>query len=400
VNILDAALGYAECGMPVFPVRGKLPLTEHGFKEASTDADMIRRWFAKWPDANVAIPTGPASGLFVLDVDPRHGGDKSVAALEEKYGAFPTTLEARTGGGGRHLYFALSNGENIRNSAGKLGPGLDVRGDGGYVVGPPSIHPETKKGYAWANREKPAPAPAWLIQALSAPSPVSESVYGAAIPAGQRNDALMRIAGAMRRKGCTAEAIEAALLAENERRCNPPLPEPEVSGIAHSVSRYPSAPDASNAQGIDDPSGPPSQRKIVLIAADEFLKRTSRDERPWLAEGLLPASSQTIWQGRPKVGKSHSLLQLAFDTASGLPVFGRFGVQRAIRCAYVELEEPEAITKHRYEAMLRAHRKQGPDRENLRFFTREDLHRMRLLPRELLGSYLKEALPELLVSHL
>jgi len=131
-------------------------------------------------------------------------------------------------------------------------------------------------------------------------------------------------------------------------------------------------------------------RKIVLVAADEFLKRTSRDEKEWLAEGLLPASSQTIWQGRPKVGKSHSLLQMGFDLSSGLPVFGQFAVKRPVRCAYVELEEPEAITKSRYAQMLRANGGQGPDSESFRFFTREDLHRLRLLSRELLGSRLQD----------
>jgi putative DNA primase/helicase len=131
-------------------------------------------------------------------------------------------------------------------------------------------------------------------------------------------------------------------------------------------------------------------RAITLVTADEFLKRSSQDEKPWLAKGLLPASSQTIWQGRPKVGKSHSLLQLAFDLACGLPVFGHFAVRRPIRCAFLELEEPEAVTKARYASMLRAHDGEGPDAHSLRFFTREDLHRLGLLSRELLGTFLKD----------
>jgi 5S rRNA maturation endonuclease (ribonuclease M5) len=131
-------------------------------------------------------------------------------------------------------------------------------------------------------------------------------------------------------------------------------------------------------------------KRIVLVPADEFLKRTSCDEREWLVEGFLPACSQTIWQGRPKAGKSHSLLQLVFDLSAGLPVFGKFSAKRPVRCTYVELEEPEAITKARYAQMLRANSGQGPDSGNFHFFTREDLHRLHLLPRELLGSCLRD----------
>jgi hypothetical protein len=251
----DAALRYAGRRVPVFPVRGKLPLTEHGFKDASTNADTIREWFERWPNANVAIPTGRASGLVVLDVDPRHGGDQSFAALEAKYGPLPATLEARTGGGGRHFFFALGNGQNVRNSNGKLGLGLDVRGDGGYIVAPPSIHPETKRQYVWIKRVKPAPTPPWLMQESSVPAAPCESASGAPIPAGQRNDTLARIAGVMRQKGCTPGAIEAALLVENERRCNPPLPEAEVRAIAQSISRYAPASGAAQARAEEAQSG-------------------------------------------------------------------------------------------------------------------------------------------------
>ena len=138
------------------------------------------------------------------------------------------------------------------------------------------------------------------------------------------------------------------------------------------------------------PVGMEGPAKITLVTADVFLSRSSSDERPWLAKGLLPAASQTIWQGRPKVGKSHSLLQLVFDLACGLPVFGYFPVPGPVRCAYVELEEPEGITKLRYAGILRGHGGQGPNAENLGFLTREDLWRLGFLPRELSGSRTKD----------
>jgi len=140
-----------------------------------------------------------------------------------------------------------------------------------------------------------------------------------------------------------------------------------------------------SAQGLIRSLNPGNSTSLIrLVGADEFLERQSADEQPYLIENLLPSRSQTLWQGRPKVGKSHTLLQLVFDAAAGYPVFDRFRVARPIRSCYVELEEPEAETKKRFAAMLRAHNGQGPDKENLSFLTKTDLYKMRLLPRELL----------------
>jgi Bifunctional DNA primase/polymerase, N-terminal len=164
--LLKAALSYARRGIPVFPCEpgGKRPLTYNGFWDATTDARRIRAWWHRWPAANVGIPTGERSGLLVLDVDPRDGGPESLAALERKTGPLPRTARARTGGGGVHVFFRYPAEQEVRNSAGRPGPGLDVRGEGGYVVVPPS---RTRSAYEWIDRSPPAEA-AWLLERLSA----------------------------------------------------------------------------------------------------------------------------------------------------------------------------------------------------------------------------------------
>lgn len=141
-GILKAALEYAARGWAVFPCHGKVPLVEHGCKSATTDASTIRQWWRKWPDANVAIATGTASGLYVIDED--DGGAETIGAL-----ALPVSLSVTTGSGGKHYYYRRPDGEKWGNSASKLGPGVDTRGDGGYVLAPPSIHPETQRPYTW-----------------------------------------------------------------------------------------------------------------------------------------------------------------------------------------------------------------------------------------------------------
>ncbi|MDH4017802.1 MAG: bifunctional DNA primase/polymerase [Actinomycetota bacterium] len=167
--IEQAALGYAARGWSVIPAQpqAKRPIVRwKPFQREAADADTIRAWWKRWPDANVSIVTGEVSGLIVVDVDPRHGGDRSLAALVKRHTRLPDTVESRTGGGGRHLYFAHPGGE-LHNRAG-FEPGLDVRGDGGCVVAPPSIHPSGKR-YAWRKGHgpddlEPVAAPEWLLE--------------------------------------------------------------------------------------------------------------------------------------------------------------------------------------------------------------------------------------------
>jgi len=151
--MLRAALSYAARGVPVFPCEpsGKRPLTANGFWDATTDRALIRGWWGRWPEANVGVPTGRASGLLVLDVDAAEGLE-SIAELELLLGQAPPTARAITGRGGEHLYFRAPSDVEVRNSAGFLGAGLDVRGEGGYVIVPPS---RTAQAYRCVERSPP-----------------------------------------------------------------------------------------------------------------------------------------------------------------------------------------------------------------------------------------------------
>ena len=256
---LAAALEYAGRGFAVFPLAGKVPRTPNGLKDASADPAQLAEWWTAWPDAGVAVRTGAPSGLIVLDVDPGHGGADSLAELEAEHGALPETVRCETGGGGEHYYFAHPGGE-IRNTAGKLGDGLDTRGDGGYVVAPPSPHPLGGR-YAWdtpPDEAEIAEAPAWLLAALTTRhngnGAMPSSNGSAAIGEGKRNAELASLAGVMRRRGMDEAAIAAALAETNRSRCKPPLGDDEIAAIAASVSRYepaedrPAYTDLGNAQ--------------------------------------------------------------------------------------------------------------------------------------------------------
>lgn len=148
-DLAASALSYAENGWLVFPLkpRAKEPITEHGFKDASADPAIIKRWWLDHPDANVGIVTGRTSGLVVIDFDPRKGGD--VHAFMREYGDAISGLrygKVATGGGGQHWYFRYP--ERGFGSRKDIVKGVDVKSDGGYVVGPPSIHPDGG-AYVW-----------------------------------------------------------------------------------------------------------------------------------------------------------------------------------------------------------------------------------------------------------
>jgi hypothetical protein len=248
-NVLAAALDYAARGFPVFPTKqNKAPHTTRGFKDATCDEAMIREWWCRWSDAGIGIPTGVASGWLVLDSDPRHGGDVSLCELIEEYGDLPETLEAETGGGGHHIIFEYPELAALGNSRGGLPEGLDVRGEGGYIIAAPTLHASGKR-YRWRNDFRPAPVPHWLLRLLteekppscdSKPRPQAKSGEGGSlvITKGSRNETLFKRGSAMRGDGLECGEIEERLLELNARLCSPPLPELEVLKIARSAARY------------------------------------------------------------------------------------------------------------------------------------------------------------------
>jgi len=293
---LEAALEHARRGWAVFPLHspedqqrcscgdtecrspGKHPRTQHGLKDASTNESTIRGWWERWPNANVGVLTGRASGLVVLDVDPRHGGEQSLAELEDQFGLLPCTLIVRTGGGGRHLYFTHTGGL-IRSRAGFRG-GLDFKSDGGSVVAPPSRHASGNQYVVLTPGVLPALIPVWLFELVGSAPPVSAG--GRSEPSdpkhreGQRNSVLTSIAGSMRRRGMSAEAIEAGLLAENSARCDPPLADEEVRSIARSVLRYPleHGPDNHVAAPHGREGHQAQTERLVALAANAELFHT------------------------------------------------------------------------------------------------------------------------------
>lgn len=239
----QAARAYADRGFAVFPCRPgeKVPAVEHGCTEATTDPAQVDAWWEAMPSANVAVATGEQSGAIVVDVDGDSGIDAWVGLAVDHAGTVPGTLTSATPSGGAHFWFAVP--AEVRNSAGKLATNVDVRGTGGYVVVPPSVHPNGGQ-YRWTTRMRPLPAPGWLLSLLRrkpkpAPPPPAvddreradrytqsaidgEIAAVAACGQGARNDTLYRAAfkmGTLVGAGLTDSEHVSALLEQAAASC-------------------------------------------------------------------------------------------------------------------------------------------------------------------------------------
>jgi hypothetical protein len=237
------------CGNPTCPDAAKHPYARHapnGFKNASKDPEKVKHW-AGGP-YNIATATGAISGIVVIDVDDRHGGADSLAALEAKHGPLPSTWRSFTGGGGEHRFFRHPR-RFLGCSEAKLAPGIDVRADGGYAIVPPSRH-ISGQAYAWDVDHHPehttlANMPEWLLAAALAANGGDKPKIDwkrfalEDVAEGKRHAALRTLAGLLFYRLFREPHLAAQLLvAFNGTRCKPPLPDDELERIIdHAAAR-------------------------------------------------------------------------------------------------------------------------------------------------------------------
>jgi len=317
---LDAALSYAARGWAVFPLRphSKAPATEHGFKQATTDEAQIRAWWGARPDCNVGIRTGATSRLWVFDVDPRHNGTASLFTLQQRIGKWET-VEVVTGWGGTHFYFAWDDARPVGcQSGGKraLPEGLDVKGDGGYVVAPPSIHPDTGRTYEWELSAHPddtpvASAPLALLELVyestrrdgehrkaAFEAPGAETVYAD----GHRDEALTSLAGRLRNQGFGLSDMLTAMHAYNEAHCVPPMPRAQVEKIVRSSMKWEQGsplkkkaePVALKADDLDGEETDEADTRRLVARDGHRLRYCSELKRWYVWDGVIWRPDRTL----------------------------------------------------------------------------------------------------------
>lgn len=371
-QLVADALKYAQFGFLVFPVHtvkdgkctcgkddcsspAKHPRTVRGLKQASKDLNFVKNLFGNfnYRSANIAIRTGKESNLVVVDVDSTKGG-----RIEDLYNFVPKEILEKTlwikTGGGFHLYFAFPQTVEIRNSTSKLGNKIDIRGEGNYVVAPPSMH-ISGKHYEFFNNNDILPFPQAFIEKLNKPEAQAEKNLSNGKPLqadlyseGTRNDSLTSVAGKLRHAGLSESELEPALLKINSERCKPPLNEKEVLQIACSISRYDiqTQPQTkfnseTNAEDFKSAFIVKSGNAWIESAKVKPIPKPLFDE--FWAEGEI-----CIFFGDTGKGKSVLSIQIADSIAKGVSI-GNFALKAEPQTVLVfDLELSEKQFEKRY----------------------------------------------------
>lgn len=311
-QILASAKEYCDSGVKIFVVQGKKPVYSGWQERATNDFDKIKLDIEANPGCGLAIPTGVANGFDVWDIDGEEGASELRQWFEDGH-EIPTTPVVQTGSGGLHFYFKHEPG--LRNTAKQMRPGWDTRGDGGYVVAPPSLHPSTGRPYLWYDFAAGAPIdfaggvfaarpvewPAELLELYHTGrrSRSDDIAAGGPIKLGHQEDTLTSIAGTMRAKGMAANEIEAALLEIARKRCDPPMPDVHAIRIAQSISKY-------------DPGNPLITEETTDRGWGRRLSYYAGHRAAWVAE----ANAWGVWDGQRwvmGVPKSTTGIQRVWD---------------------------------------------------------------------------------------
>lgn len=371
--------GTCSCMRPSCQNQGKHPRTQHGLNDATTDTSRVAAWWGMWPDANIGVACG-ASGIVAVDVDPRHGGDESLRDLEHRYGkdAFQT-VSAATGGGGEHYIYAapvdiaIGNVTSSSKCSGPLGPGIDVRANGGYIVAPPSLH-RSGDYYEWYTAESPfereaQALPLPLVEAMETPerrsgdaSPVSAAEILTGVPQGERDWRLFQLAAKLRHVEVPIDwAFK--LVGGAAANCAPPFPPDEARAkVISAYKRYEGRSGAFVAEEEATAAGGLTGRELLGRCMAE-----GGPETLWLVEDLVIRGLIHTLYGEPESGKTIIALSWALQVAqrgeavlyldeeSGIPTVARLlrdmGAVPALVDRYIHYFPFPDIAADRYTAV-------------------------------------------------
>jgi len=343
-STLKTALAYLAQGWSVIPCKPKekVALVKwQDFQKRKPTRDEIRQWWKQWPDANVAVITGKISGLVVVDVDTYRGASED--------GLPPTDARARTARGGLHLFYRYPPGtKNVANRV-NAQPGIDVRGDGGYVVVAPSVVGDGR--YVWEGGPALGLAPSWVIEgkpeaeeAVSAGKDWLSETFANGLVEGARNDTAARLAGYLYSKGIPKDVATSMVLAANARSTNP-LPSTDIATTVRSAY-----------QTAKTREGEPSELDLApwsLVPLHEFARKHGGYIAEWLVPEWMPDKTIAFAVSPPGHFKTWLLFDLAVSLASGHDFMGE-PVNRSGPVLLIQQEDFAGQTVERLQAVISA----------------------------------------------
>lgn len=317
-----------------------------------TEAE-VRGWWQRFPEANVGVVTGAVSNLVVVDIDPDKGGD-----AREWQRDHPTGLVSRTGRGGVHLFYRYpQDGTRVRNSAGKLAAGVDVRGDGGYVAAPPSRHPNGAN-YAWVStgevQDMPPLTPTYNNEQRSEPISTEHWLERVlkGVGHGERNDATAKLAGYFLSRKVPQDVVLSQLITWNKQN-DPPLPEHEIRQTVESVART-AAENRKHAPtfALEQEEAEDDIGLYDTIDLAGYLSKYGSVPMTWLVRDWLPAQTVGMVVAPPGSYKTWLLQDLAVSVATGAPFLGRFPVERQGPVLFMQQEDWHGQIAHRFSLIV------------------------------------------------
>lgn len=343
-SVLAQANEYIDQGWSILPVKPseKRPYMTNWLQYQHTKAtkEMANSWFTSLTGAGVGMVTGRISGVVVLDVE-----SYCSIPIDELLRRYPTQMISRTGTGGYHLFYLYPNGiSKIANRVG-IFEGADIRADGGFIVLPPTRHPNGKL-YEWVKKGPLGVFPKALLDIQSQPKAqgdgwITEALRG--VSEGGRNDACARLAGYFFHKGLNADIVEALLTEWNERN-DPPLPMREMRTTIKSIERSCAVVDGqfTSVEYEDDTktaSKAPENSTFDLLRMRDYVKGYGGEGATWLIQDWLPDKSITFLVSPPESYKTWILLDLAVSISTGLPFLGQARVNKTGPAMIIQQED-------------------------------------------------------------
>lgn len=325
----DLINDYVSSGWSILPVKPeeKRPYMTNWLQYTRTRAkeETVNNWFRSLSGAGVGVITGKISNIIVLDIE-----NYCKISIEELLKKYPTQMYSKTGSGGYHLFYQYPQGvTKVSNRVG-LFDGADLRADGGFIVLPPTRHPNGNQ-YEWIKRGIPGVFPLSLLEIESKPTAqnegwITEALRG--VSEGGRNDTCARLAGYFFKKGINQDVIEVMLLEWNERN-DPPLPVHEVRTTIKSIGRNRgneiTAP--TKVEFVDDRTEQEKQENgFDILKMSDYVKGYGGEGVSWLVSDWLPDKSITFLVSPPESYKTWILLDLAVSVATGVPFLGSYAV--------------------------------------------------------------------------